>query len=132
MVFSETNIAAPYSKLLILKNRGGSSKPSEIVRKVCLEIERVFKSFPISLNSYKKDAKFIWNQTKSNLFKFGIQFDKNYCNENTLILNTHTDQLTNVIIYKYLDIRMHHEIRKKHDELTSRAKYTKLILFQNQ
>lgn len=132
MLFSETNIATLYSKLLILKNRGSLSKPSEIVRKVCLETERIFKSFPISLKCYKKDAKFIWNQTKLNLFKFGIQFDKNYCNENTSILNTHKDQLTNVIIYKYLDIIMHHEIRKKNDELTSRAKYTKLILFQNQ
>jgi len=38
----------------------------------------------------------------------------------------------NIIDCNYLGIRIYHEIRKKTDELTTKAKYAKLILFQNQ
>lgn len=45
------------------------------------------------------------------------------------------NQLLNLVINKYLYIRLYHEVRKKNDDIHKsnvRAKYTKLILFQNQ
>jgi len=106
-------------------------KPSETVRKICLEAERVFKSTSFSVN-HKKNINFLWNKTKNNLHQFNIYFNKNDYSENISILDTHRDQLTNLIIFKYLDIRMYHELKKKNDTITIRSKYTKLVLFQNQ
>lgn len=59
-------------------------------------------------------------------------FSADGCKENVSILDTHRDQLANLIIYKYLDIRMFHEIKTKNEQLKIRSKFTKLILFKNQ
>lgn len=64
--------------------------------------------------------------------QFSIYFNKNDCSKNISILDTHRDQLTNLVIFKYLDIRMFHELKKKNDTIKIRLKYTKRVLFQNQ
>ncbi|KAF0761571.1 THAP domain-containing protein 9 [Aphis craccivora] len=53
MLFTTTNTSASHSQLLEQKDRGGLSKPSETVRKICLEAERVFKSSLFSVNHKK-------------------------------------------------------------------------------
>lgn len=52
------------------------------------------------------------------MHQLNIYFNKNNCSENISILDTHRDQLTNLIILKYLDIRMYRELKKKNDTIT--------------
>lgn len=72
----------------------------------------MFKSYPIDFN-YKKHTTFLWNKIKNDIFKYKIMFSAHGCKENVSVLDTHRDQLTNLIIYKYLGIRMFHEKKKE-------------------
>jgi len=107
------------------------TNPSETVQKICLEAERVFRSYPINTD-YKQHSVFLWNKIKNSIFKYRILFNADSCEENYSVLNTHRDQLTNLVIYKYLDIRMFHEIKKMNEQSKIRSMFTKLILFKHQ
>ncbi|KAE9542434.1 hypothetical protein AGLY_003295 [Aphis glycines] len=75
---------------------------------------------------------FLTTQVKMNLYQYKISFQLSGCDDNHSIVDTHKDQLTKLVIQKYLYIRMFHEIRKRNDQTKIRSKYTKLILFKNQ
>jgi len=118
-------------KLLSQKDRGGLYKPSDTVMKICLETERVFRSY-YNVKNYKQSVLFLTTQVKMNLYQYKIRFQLSGCDDNHSIVDTHKDQLTKLVIQKYLDIRIFHEIRKRNDQTKIRSKYTKLILFKNQ
>jgi len=118
-------------KLLSQKDRGGLYKPSDTIMKICLETERVFRSY-YNVKNYKQSVLFLTTQVKMNLYQYKISFQLSGCDDNHSIVDTHKDQLTKLVIQKYLDIRMFHEIRKRNDQTKIRSKYTKLILFKNQ
>lgn len=117
-------------KLLSQKDRGGLYKPSDTVMKICLETERVFRSY-YNVKNYKQSVLFLTTQVKMNLYQYKIRFQLSGCDDNHSIVDTHKDQLTKLVIQKYLDIRIFHEIRKRNDQTKIRSKYTKLILFKN-
>lgn len=56
------------------------------------------------------------------------------CPDQESFLDRHNDQLTKLVALKYIDIRLFHEVKKINDANVksgrSRAKFTKLILFQ--
>lgn len=52
-------------KLLSQKDRGGLYKPSETVMKICLETERVFRSY-YNVKNYKQSVLFLTTQVKMN------------------------------------------------------------------
>jgi len=74
---------------------------------------------------------YLVNEIKSNVYKSNNRIFSD-CENQTSFLDRHSSQLINIIILKYIDIRIFHETRKINDNLhknRKRAKITKLIHF---
>jgi len=82
---------------------------------VDLEAERVFRSY-YNVKNYRQSVLFLTTQVKMNLYQYKISFQLSGCDDNHSIVDTHKDQLTKLVIQKYLDIRMFYEIRKRNDQ----------------
>lgn len=85
-------------KLLSQKDRGGLYKPSDTVMKICLETERVFRSY-YNVKNYKQSVLFLTTQVKMNLYQYKISFQLSGCDDNHSIVDTHKDQLTKLVIH---------------------------------
>lgn len=72
---------------------------------------------------------------KQNLYKYNRELFSN-CPDQESFLDIHKNQIIKLIVFKYVDIRVFHEVRKVNDTNIksgrSRAKFTKMILFNHE
>jgi len=124
------------NSLTKIKNRGGLLYPSKAVEVLCQESEKIFRSeSPLYFNQ-SKNKLYLINKVKTNIYNEGKETIP-YCTEQESFLNRHAhrENVMNLIINKYVDIRIFHEIRKIKDsikEKRTRTKLTKLIHFNHE
>ncbi|CAI6377379.1 unnamed protein product [Macrosiphum euphorbiae] len=121
--------------LINLKDRNDALiKPFRDVVDICLIAERVFRSCDNIFKNNIKNSLFtkikrhiIYSSTKKNF----QELDDHCLSQN--LFNNHRDQLIALIIYIYLDVRLHHAAKESnHNKIKLRQKLTKLILFRNE
>lgn len=117
------------------KQYGNLTRASYYVIKVCEEAERTIRVLKNSGSIFSKKhntANFIINQTIRNLDEsIYLVFNQHTLDED--FWNSHSIQLTRLILNKFVSLRLHHES----NEISSvdnriRNKLTKTILFKNQ
>lgn len=124
--------------LISCKDRGGLTKPSNGVKIICAEAERVLRCNLSIVKSqfHKKEQLLLLNKVKTALYsKFdpSILICSNISDDFSILdQHNHKDQLINLICLKYFDIRVHHEIRKLNESTKSRSKLTKLVHFRHE
>lgn len=115
-----------------LKNRGPFIIPSKDVSSICKISERIIRQYSHTLLSRNIKA-IIMNKIFSQI---GNPFNNNTMNEHILSQETfdnHRSQLCKYIIELYINIRLFDKAKKmSQKDNYLRAKYTKLILFNNQ
>lgn len=118
--------------LITIKNRGGLIFPSNSVVLVCQETERFIRNFPPTYFNNNKNKLYLLNKVKQNLYKSKRELFYN-CPGQESFLDNHESQIIKLIVFKYVDIRIFHEIRKVNDanikSSRTRAKFTKMVLF---
>jgi len=121
--------------LLTIKNRGGLIFPSKSVVLVCQETERLIRSYPPTYFNNNKNKLYLLVKIKQNLYKYNRELFSD-CPDQESFLDTHKDQIIKLIVFKYVDIRLFHEVRKVNDAFIksgrSRAKFTKMVLFNHE
>jgi hypothetical protein len=110
---------------------------SKAVEVLCQKSENIFKSESPLYYNKPKNKQFLSNKVKANIYKGGKETIPYYTGQESF-LNRHMqrDNLINLTINKYVDIRIFHEIRKINDnnikEKRTRAKLIKLIHFSHE
>lgn len=123
------------STLISIKNRGSLIFPSRSVVLVCQETERLIRSYPPTYFNSNKNKLYLLVKIKQNLYKYNRELFSN-CPDQESFLDTHKNQIIKLIVFKYVDIRVFHEVRKVNDinikSGRSRAKFTKMVLFNHE
>lgn len=118
-----------------IKNKGPFIIPSKDVQNICKISEKVIRQHSNDLLQPKIKSILISN-IHNHINKIGAIFDNKDINEHVLlqrVLDNHRSQLCKWIIEVYLNTRLFYESKKMSVKDTYiRAKYTKLILFNNQ
>lgn len=109
-----------------------------LVRQWNLYVKKLKEFFEEKTHSFliiQKKKQLLLNKLKTNLYTTNKSCFPD-CSEQESFLNSHKDQLINLIALKYVDIRVFHEVRKINEHnLTkqrTRAKLTKLIHFNHE
>lgn len=115
-----------------MKNRGPFIAPSKDVISICKVSERIIRQYSHTL--FSRNIKTIIMNKIFN--QIGNPFDNEIMNEHVLcqqIFDNHRSQLCKYIIELYVNIKLFDETKKmSQKDSYLRAKYTKLILFNNQ
>lgn len=113
-----------------LKNRGPYVAPSDSVKEICKISERILRGQPLSTPNIKKIllnkiAQHTADLFNSSAMQLHVLFQD--------VFDNHRSQLCTFVAERYINIRLFAEAKKSVDkEVYLRAKYNKLILFNNQ
>lgn len=96
--------------LINIKNRGSLIKPSKDVELLSKETEKCIRQHQEIVFKQKNIVQFLKNKVKRALYEVVFKNEEMYqliiCQQQ---FNNHRDQLINLIITFYLNIRLHHE-----------------------
>lgn len=117
------------TSLISIKIREKLTSPSKDVQRVCHEAEKVISCYHSTYLTTTKNKTYLVNEIKSNVYKLNNRIFSDSGNQIPFLafLHRHSSQLINLIILKYIDIRIFHEIRKINDNLHKNRKRAKLI-----
>lgn len=122
--------------LINIKHRGSLIKPSKDVEILCTETEKCIRQHQEIVFKQKNVVQFLKNKVKRALYEVVFKNKEMYQHIKHIIcqqqFNNHRDQIINVIITFYLNIRLHHEGKQFYKESRLRNKFTKLVLFNNE
>lgn len=131
---NETLTNQEYGKFLFQKDKGGLTKPSEDVMKICLLAEKCVRAEPQIFQGNAK-LKIVIRVLKHTIGTPVFNSILPHTIENSSFPENHISSLIKAICNVYLNIRFHHLSKCKNSKLQRRnvrQKLTKLILFKNQ
>lgn len=89
--------------------------------KECHEAEKLMRSHHSTYFTSYKNKMYVIKEIKTNIFNHYTNVFAN-CENQVPFLDSHSSQLICIIILKYVDTRMFHEVRKINDDLHKKGR----------